>query len=77
MKREKCVLCGSVHESPGDECHPNLDKVIGLYYDQEEQIAAMQSRIDRAWKRLSGYMTYNDYGKMTSVCDAQAILKEE
>lgn len=53
MEIEKCVLCEGTHPSPGDECHPDPLRVIGLYYDAQDEIAALRARLAAAEGRAN------------------------
>ena len=75
----KAVVAGNDEEFYCGTC---AGKVIRF---QTSEIAALQSRIDRAWKRLEEWRERDDYDNyfaafasaQNAVNDAQAILKEE
>lgn len=43
----RCLYCGAVHRSEGDECFPSVDRLFTLLYEAEDEVNDLQSKVER------------------------------
>ena len=53
MSKDRCRYCGLIHRSAGDECHPDVNRLLDMIEDVEDRLRTLRCRV-REWTQEYG-----------------------